>query len=289
MNATPMEPGQESAPNKPEVSGDSPTNRATKAGRPPITMSDAQAEQALEDAAKSAAKRREQSQARPIGQKIARPEIDESESSAEETERLRRIDERQREMRAKDLVRAANIPKRYENFSLGDIGSVQSKLSAADRAAIEKAANDLRSAINCTGPIVMLGARGTGKTHLACCVVREFCARGLSARYATTADYLLAITSTFDGRGIEVEVFRHFCSPQLLVLDEFHERTGGKWDDLKLTQLVDRRYAEQRPTLLISNLTCEEFEKSAGASIVSRVHDGGKLIECNWRSLRVGI
>jgi hypothetical protein len=50
--------------------------------------------------------------------------------------------------------------------------------------------------------------------------------------------------------------------------------------------LLDRRYDNLNSTVLIANQDKAAFAASVGDSIVSRIHETGESIECNWPSFR---
>jgi DNA replication protein DnaC len=54
-----------------------------------------------------------------------------------------------------------------------------------------------------------------------------------------------------------------------------------------LTHIIDGRYGNERPTILISNLTAGELTASLGDSITDRMRQGGGIIEITGASHRV--
>lgn len=134
----------------------------------------------------------------------------------------------------------------------------------------------------------LIGKRGTGKTQIAVETIRESASRLRRAKYLTAMEFFLAIKASYrkDSETTEQEVLASFYSPCLLVLDEIQERGETEWEDRLLTHLIDKRYAAMKDTLLLSNLTEEEFKKSVGPSIISRLIETGGIIECNWSNFR---
>lgn len=147
---------------------------------------------------------------------------------------------------------------------------------------------------NRNGAIIgLVGPRGTGKTQMATELARKFLpiwiAKGFQrqSRYCTAMDFFMAIKESYgDKGGTESDAFSPFIQPRLLVMDEVQVRNGTGWEDNSLTYLLDRRYGEQRSTILISNLSVESFVKSIGDSIVSRLEESGAVIVCDWDSYR---
>ena len=143
-----------------------------------------------------------------------------------------------------------------------------------------------------TGVIVLAGPRGGGKTHLACAAVLAACRAGLSAEYRSLPAVLLEIKATFGQPAArpgdsEAGILKALARPELLVLDEAHERAGGEWDGRLVRQLVDARYAAMRSTLLLTNQEPEVFFNGVGDSVRDRCHDDqGGVVVAGWPSLR---
>ena len=85
----------------------------------------------------------------------------------------------------------------------------------------------------------------------------------------------------------EAEMVDLYVRPRLLVIDEIQERGGSDWEDRLLTHIIDRRYGQMKDTILIGNLTREEFECAMGASVCDRLTETGGMIVCNWPTFRV--
>jgi len=134
--------------------------------------------------------------------------------------------------------------------------------------------------------IALCGGRGTGKTQLAASCAREVAILNKKTWYKTAMGFFLDIKESFDGKRSEKEVIDRYCSPSLLILDEMQERGETPWEDRLLTHMIDRRYGDEKDTLLISNQNQEAFLKSVGESISSRISETGGVALCNWPSYR---
>lgn len=140
---------------------------------------------------------------------------------------------------------------------------------------------------NRTGSVLaMVGQRGPGKTQMASVGVRLAIDRGLPARIIRTADLLKDLKGRFGTQGGEEDWVNEWCAPWLLVLDEFAERVDNDWNATELTGLIDRRYATMKKTVVIANLTAQEFAKLAGKSIVDRANEQGGILVFDWTSFR---
>lgn len=139
----------------------------------------------------------------------------------------------------------------------------------------------------------MLGQKGTGKTQLAAC----FTLNNLEERrkygvysYLTAMRFFMFLKSCYakDSLLSEYEVMDFLRNRPLLILDEVHVRAGTEWEDNMLLTLLDERYAHEKDTILISNLTADQFEKTMGTAVVSRINETGKIMVFDWKSFREG-
>ena len=128
------------------------------------------------------------------------------------------------------------------------------------------------------------GARGRGKTGMACGLVRAFCRLGRPALYARVRDFFDALDGVPWAEKTAVK--ERYAKPDLLVLDEVQVRDAGKgWQDNDLTTLIDRRYSEERATVLLSNLNPAALVQNLGDSVHRRLNEEGQIWETNWPQL----
>jgi len=133
---------------------------------------------------------------------------------------------------------------------------------------------------------VLTGKRGIGKTQLAVEAMRAFCLSGYTARYAKAAEMFLAIREGMSSEKSERAAMKPYLTPHLLVLDAMEERGETPWEDRTFNYILDVRYDAMLDTILITNQEKDRFSDSVGLSVVSRIHECGKVIECDWDSFR---
>ncbi len=152
--------------------------------------------------------------------------------------------------------------------------------------------------------VALIGERGLGKTSLAAQfaiktawknyfsslngsgfrrhVIYRKCARIVDRYKPLFADF-----GSLDSESLRASL-EFLCKEQeYLVIDEIHECDDMKFKRLIITDLVDRRYACRRDTILIANQTAKDFAATIGDSILSRLSEHGEILECKWPSYRV--
>lgn len=137
--------------------------------------------------------------------------------------------------------------------------------------------------------IALVGERGTGKTQLALIAAYESILQlGRPVMYTRALEVFSELRRAYNEDGLsEAAQIERFVRPQLLIVDEAHERGGSPFEDRLLGHLIDRRYgAGVSDTLLISNERPEDFAASMGSSIVDRIRECGDIVECEWPSFR---
>lgn len=156
--------------------------------------------------------------------------------------------------------------------------------------------------------IALVGKRGTGKTTIAAEVVKELFRRFYKWKFARaedrdgktpighgiyrkTIDVVGRLQPLYDNQGtIDMEALLEMrdelASFGLLILDEIHDAIELRSTDRTLTDLLDRRYASRKDSLLISNQTEQEFRQTINPSILSRLAEHGLIIPCEWGSFR---
>jgi len=155
------------------------------------------------------------------------------------------------------------------------------------------------------GIVVAHGKRGTGKTQIAYEIARKanfpkpyytnvyengfrFDAKARPCVYIKAMDIFIDLKNGF-GRPdepSEKQVIAKLVDAAFLVIDEAHVRGETKYEDDKLTHIIDKRYDAMRPTMLITNLEKHEFAAQLSPSIKNRMQEIGGGIECNWASYR---
>lgn len=135
--------------------------------------------------------------------------------------------------------------------------------------------------------VLFTGGVGTGKTHLAVSI-GEACVRaGRSVVFTTIYDALLSVKETWGGRGSEAAVVRLLAEADLLILDEIGVQHKSDTDMTIISNVMNKRYADEKPTLMLGNLTFEEVADVVGERVADRMkEDGGSKVVFDWETQR---
>ena len=173
----------------------------------------------------------------------------------------------------------AEIPRRYCGAVLNP--EVPSAVRTELEAFIEA------PALTRTG-FIFLGPTGTGKTYAACAVIGGFLDRRRSAVYLTARGAIRRIKAAWRSEGEETEedVADWFAGLDLLVLDELGVDLGSTFEVSHLTDIINARYAEEVPTILVGNLTPGELSLAYGDRIMDRFREDGRVLVFSGPSRR---
>ncbi|MFO1380850.1 MAG: ATP-binding protein [Chitinivorax sp.] len=140
-----------------------------------------------------------------------------------------------------------------------------------------------------SGSLVLLGKPGTGKTHLACSIAVELMRRaGKQALYRTVRDLVREVRATWhrEAAETEIDVIARLTQAPLLVLDEVGVQSGTDNELATMFDVIDGRYRQELPTIVISNLNRQGLQDAIGERMCDRLRDDGSVIVFDWSSHR---
>lgn len=137
---------------------------------------------------------------------------------------------------------------------------------------------------------VLVGPNGVGKSMIAKNVAHRALMRGYTVRF-TTASAMLNDLASQDGASAFKRRLRHYCSPQLLVVDEVgYLSYDNRYADL-LFEVVTQRYL-LRPLLITTNRVFAEWGEvfpnaSCVVTLVDRLVHRSEIIPVDAESYRL--
>lgn len=191
------------------------------------------------------------------------------------------------------LIDGAEIPKRFagrsfDNYSVEDGNLAQGE--ALNRA--QKFAKNFPMVVERGASFVFCGKPGSGKTHLACAIGNAVMRNhGAGVLFITVFDAIQRVKETYSDKSqSERTVMQSFTEPDLLILDEVGVQFGTDYEKVIITDLINRRYNDMRPTIILSNLDEAELSDYLGARVMDRMFEGGGgVIAFGWGSYRAKV
>lgn len=146
----------------------------------------------------------------------------------------------------------------------------------------------LRIDTKTAGNLVLSGRTGTGKTHLACAVLRTMAYSMCRSRYVTSAQIVNDIFATWNNKSkCEKQVIEHYASYKVLLIDEMGLNDNrNEYAQSYLASVIDARYLKKNPTIITSNLLEASLEETIGDRPFDRLCENSLMLECNWESYR---
>jgi DNA replication protein DnaC len=212
--------------------------------------------------------------------------------ASEEREAARKADEsREARIAISRKLGSALIPKRFADKTLAGYRAGNPGQAKALR--ICKRYVEIFDEIERDGRCLMLlGQPGTGKTHLGAAMANDLMLNTTAtAVYRTVGSVLQAIRATFDRHSEqnEADILASLIEPSLLVLDEVgvSKEQPSDFELNTLFAIINGRYEQVRPTVVISNLDAAQLPMAMGERCVDRLREGGGVVvPFDWESQR---
>lgn len=138
--------------------------------------------------------------------------------------------------------------------------------------------------------LLLLGNVGTGKTHLACAIVQHVVRTFEAYAVVTSAAEICRVVRGSFGKAAgysDLDVLDELAGPDLLVIDEIGVQSASDFAPGVLGDVIDRRYQQLRPTILVSNRKSLELAQFIGERAVDRMRQGGgRVVGFHWESVR---
>lgn len=131
--------------------------------------------------------------------------------------------------------------------------------------------------------LLMLGAKGLGKTHLGSAIIRK-----CGGTFVSIEDLIFKYESSqdFHAKTNREELMNFYSSTQMLVIDEIGRSMQTDKENSLLNYILRRRYENMLPTVLISNLSKQDLLKKVGEAVFDRLKETCISVEFEGESYR---
>ena len=123
--------------------------------------------------------------------------------------------------------------------------------------------------------LILIGQPGTGKTHLACGIVNElFDGKGsVMIREASRMINRVKACWSRDSESDSQEIIDAYADLDVLIIDEVGAGLGTPSERAILFDVINGRYLNKLPTILISNLTIDQLKVEIGERAIDRLRE----------------
>lgn len=215
------------------------------------------------------------------------PACAQARADAEEAERLARQAALER-ARIAQAIGEAGIPARFQGRTFETfVADTDSKRRALTIA--RDFAEGFKTNARTGAGLVLTGLPGTGKSHLAASILLYLINHGQLVQYLTCMAMIRAVRDTWrrDSERSEKQILRLLGEElDLLVLDEIGVQYGTEGEQTVLFEVLDRRYAAMRPTVLITNQNKDGLKTFVGDRVFDRLVETSRLVVFDWPSYR---
>lgn len=178
----------------------------------------------------------------------------------------------------------SGIPVRFKDCSFDNFRQCKEKKSVQDYA---KNFSEVMKFGRC---LILSGNVGTGKTHLISALLNHLIDHYQSkVLYTKAFDLLRGIKETYNKKNTTTfsDTQKKFTRVDLLVIDEIGVQFGTDTEKDILFEIINDRYENFKPTILITNLAIAKLKEYVGDRVIDRMRENeGKMIIFEGESFR---
>lgn len=185
--------------------------------------------------------------------------------------------------RMEGMYRQSNVPKRFKGLDINQINLSYHKENEDNKklndtvGTVKRYLKTYKDRLEQGASGFFSGECGTGKTMLACMMVENIIKQGHSAHYVTAWQMIQEIRQGYK-KGIDegIQYFiEQYINKSFLVVDEIGVQHGTEDERILLYQVIDGRYNDVKPTVLISNSKNPVEDGYLDLRTIDRLKEGG--------------
>lgn len=210
----------------------------------------------------------------------------EAEATAEREAHEERQRTERRQQRMAELMQASAIPARFFGRTFAGFNAPTPAHQRA-LALCRDYADGFPDHARRGAGLILAGLPGTGKSHLVAAILQALIGRH-DVRYTTCMDMIRAVRDTWrrDSERTETQVLGMLQRLDLLAIDEVGMQYGTEGEQTILFDVLDRRYREVRPTIILTNQDQKGLRDFVGDRTFDRLSETCRWVPFDWPSYR---
>ena len=125
--------------------------------------------------------------------------------------------------------------------------------------------------------VVMLGRPGTGKTYFCIALANYLIFAKHQVHYMNTRRFFEVLQRAMEQDKNQYVAIEEIAKKEILIFDDLGSGMNTEWQKEVLLDLIDRRYNEEKPTIITSNLDFVNMQKTLGERIERRLNSPENL------------
>lgn len=188
--------------------------------------------------------------------------------------------------RIEGMLEESAVPARFIGRTFDNFNAATAQQQAAKQA-VEGYANEFSGHLKRGTGLILSGLPGTGKSHLAAAALQAIMPTHCGL-YTTCMNVIRMVRGTWrrDSDKSETQVLNLLGSVPLLVLDEIGVQYGTDGEQTILFDVLDRRYRDMMPTILLTNQDKDGFKQFIGERSFDRLVESSRWVAFDWNSYR---
>lgn len=168
--------------------------------------------------------------------------------------------------RAKWLREKSNLGKRFASRTFETFEPNENKtIYTACKRYVENRVFDAEK-----NGLIICGACGTGKTHLAAAIANSLADEGVSVLFDTFSGHLEKLKEEFNSNS-GAGYLNFMKNVDLLILDDVGKEKQTEWSESVMFGIINSRYESMKPVIITSNFSQKELEEYFGGACYSRL------------------
>ncbi|SHI63870.1 ATP-binding protein [Parasporobacterium paucivorans] len=135
------------------------------------------------------------------------------------------------------------------------------------------------------------GEAGTGKTFLCSCIAKELIERSYSVIYLSAIKLFELLSDATFRRGNDTDnaeyIMKHILTCDLLIIDDLGTELVNSFTSSGLFNCINERYLSKRPTIMSTNLSIEDLQKTYSERTFSRITSNYTMLKIFGDDIRV--